>query len=454
MSPSLSEAVALSFDQEGPSATKETKDKPLSRSFSIRLIMKDDTCSMGELPHHVNVDIQQSMLTLHQALGNINASAGKPFSFMCNFGKIYHGIPPSVQEREKLGSVVYGKYLSSLSNELVEYLSDEQRKQAFFKLVSKQQIVFRLGQSPFMPPCAPDASIWVHEGILYIAVPCFHFGKNPFKPKVGSIPVVGIDNMPESGLADLLPETWQDMWEVGEIEHLPHAVKEDIYDAAHLLEGSLEAISCAVQQGFRFECRFDSLYDCLPPDSPHRQHLGSIVYGEYLLPLSIEIAKLCENKQNRKEFLSTVYNHSIIFTLQSCEQSPAAECNTENTHILFELGTLYLIVANNRFGEEQFRPDLTLFGMHGEQSAMPLQIQLSSPYVSSRRLPLDVRRDIKDSTRFLHSALEKLRTGTGQEFFFECNFDDVFARTEASPRNRYIPGSTIYANYLLNTCER
>ena len=169
------------------------------------------------------------------------------------------------------------------------------------------------------------------------------------------------------------------------------------------------------------------------------------------------IAKLCENKRSRDEFLSTVYNHAIVFTLQSCQQLPVSECShagTENTHILFESGTLYLIVANSQFGEEQFRPDLTLLGMHGEtEDETPLHLQLSSPYVSSRRLPLDVRRDIKDSARFLHSALQMLTTATGKEFFFECNFDDVFARTEASPRNRYIPGSTVYANYLLHACE-
>ena len=263
-----------------------TGSKPVS-STSIWNEVRDRAPSLGELPHHVNINIQQSMLTLQQALGNINASVGKPFSFLCNFGKIYHGIPPTVEDREKLGSVVYGKYLSALSSQLVKYLRDDEARKSFLDLVFKQQIVFRLGQSPFVLPCAPDASVWVHDGILYIAVPCFHFGKKPFMPRVDSIPVVGIDNMPESGMADLLPDSWQDMWDAGEIDNLPSRIREEIYDSAHLLEGSLEAISCAVRQPFRFECKFDVLYTRLSQESQHRCDLGSVVYGEYLLPLSI-----------------------------------------------------------------------------------------------------------------------------------------------------------------------
>lgn len=172
------------------------------------------------------------------------------------------------------------------------------------------------------------------------------------------------------------------------------------------------------------------------------------------------IAKLCEDRRKRDDFLSTVYNHRIVFSLQSCEQllSPVPEhslVGSENSHLLFQSGTLYLIVANRQFGEEQFQPDLSLLSMCEEQDSMPsLNLQLSSPYVSSRRLPLDVRRDIKNATPFLHSALDRLASVTGKDFLFECNFDDVFVATEASPTNRYIPGSTVYANYLLHACDR
>ena len=399
----------------------------------------------SSLPPHVMADIQLSLLQLNQSLGNINATTGVTFSFICNLGKVFNNVPPTVQERDRMGSIIYGKYLPALSDRLVSDLANAAVKTSFLERVHKHRILFKLGQSPFASPLSPLPAVWIQEGILHVTVPNFHFGKHPLDvPPVDRIPVVGLNDLPESGASDFFAESaWQDTWEAGLIDSLPARVKEDILDAAHLLEGSLEAISRAAQRSFRFECEFDVIYMNLPDESKYRKYIGSVVYGEYLLPLSVAIVKYCEDSACRERFLSHVYNHRIVFSLHTLGSM------SQNTTIVYKGGVLHVIVSPWQFGCEQFQPDLTLLSMRpdAEDSA-------TGGRIVCRRLPPEIQQDIRDATPFLTSALDSLAAMIGEEFSFECNFEEVWIAARASLRNRDIPGSTVYANYLTQTCKR
>eukprot|EP00118_Oscarella_pearsei_P025287 m.307923 g.307923 ORF g.307923 m.307923 type:complete len:742 (+) comp43032_c0_seq1:119-2344(+) len=446
LSLSVADSAALSCSRDSLSLSIDGSNTGIQLSSSASASdwsQVHDKAQEPALPNHVTMDIQQSLLMLYQSLGNINATTGTQFSFMCNLGKIFNNIPPTVEERDRMGSIIYGKYLSVLSERLVSDLTDPAVKSAFLERVHKKQILFKLGQSPFALPLSPHAAIWIQDGILYLAVPNFHFGKHPFEPPSAcQIPIVGVSDLPESGASVLFAETaWQEMWEAGRIDLLPARVKEDIYDAAHLLEGSLQAISRAAQRSFRFECEFDTIYENLP-DSQYRKYIGSVVYGEYLLPLSVAIVKYCEDTVSQECFLSHVYNHQIVFCLGT---------ESQNTSIIYKHGTLSILVSPQQFGSESFQPDLTLLSMRPQNSS-ELEM-LSNNHIIYKRLPSEIQQDIEDAAPFLQSALKSLAALSGEEFTFKCNFEEVCAATRMSLRNRDIPGSTVFANYLTPTCD-